>query len=178
MSIERPLSPLELTALGIILKRGRCLAHAVVSEFAGSHTFAYRSGAGSIYPLLKRLAEAGLLRYSDRMYSLTDDGVEALRAWLRPPFDSAAFSTNLDVIRSRTYFLRLLSDEERSKFLDSAIEGLKGVLEGCFVSLAAQRASGDRFGELAMLGAVRETEARIAWLHEIREALEVPLAGI
>ncbi|MFI5386604.1 MAG: PadR family transcriptional regulator [Fimbriimonadales bacterium] len=171
MALDRQLSQLELTVLGVVMKRGRCVAHAVVNEFAGSQTFAYRSGAGSIYPLLERLAKAGYLVASERKYSITESGLGALRDWVRPPLDPESFSTNLDEIRSRVYFLRLLSPHEIDEFVKSAVAGLEGVLEECKAALDAQRASGDRFGEFAMLGAVRETEARIAWLTELGEGL-------
>lgn len=171
MAIERPLSLLELTVLGVVMKRGRCVANALISEFAGSRTFAYRSGAGSIYPLFKRLAAAGYLRSVGRAYEITEAGLDAIRAWMRPPFDEDAFATNLDGIRSRAYFLKLLSPEERLAFADSMTAGLEALLGDCRRNLVAQQKSGDRFGELAMLGAVRETEARIAWLREIRDRL-------
>src|SRR5579862_7195155 len=98
VEIDRPLSELELTAMGVILKRGPCRAHAVVKEFSGSRTLAYRSGAGSIYPLLKRLASAGLLDLADKRYTLTEAGLATLKQWLTPPFPQEEFSTSLDVL--------------------------------------------------------------------------------
>jgi len=171
MSMDRPLSVLELTVLGILLKRGPCVANTVVNEFAGSQTFAYRSGAGSIYPLLKRLAAADLLTVKGRKYALSESGVGALKAWVHPPFDITDFSTNLDSLRSRAFFLKLLSPTELPQFFASALTGLEALLARCQTTLEAQRQSGDLFGELAQLGAVRETEARIAWLTEIRDLL-------
>ncbi|RYG34508.1 PadR family transcriptional regulator [bacterium] len=170
MPLDRPLSTLESTALGIISKRGPCLAHAVVMEFAGSQTLAYRSGAGSIYPLLKRLTDAGLLRCEGREYSLTEAGRFALREWLLPSSGGLEVSSNLDALRSRTYFLKLLEPFEVGEFIDRALEGLARLLLSSQAAMQGYRDSGDRFSELAMLGAVRETEARIAWLEEVKEA--------
>ena len=167
MGLDRSLSTLELTALGIVLKRGPCLAHTVLGEFAGSRTSAYRSGAGSIYPLLKRLTEAGLLALEGRLYRLTDAGREALRGWLKGPFEETQFSCGLDEFRSRAYFLRLLSREEAVAFAEGALDGLRVLLGRCEETLRGYQASGDRFSELAMRGAVRETEARIAWMTEL-----------
>lgn len=171
MSLDRPLSTLELTALGIILKRGPCLAHAVVTMFASSQTYAYRSGAGSIYPLLKRLASAGYLQESKRQYTITEAGKEAIRTWVKPPFEPGDFSTTLDTFRSRAYFLTLLNPSEIDEFTTRTLEGLNELLVECNQALQEQRDSGDRFGELAMLGAVRETQARIMWMSEVRRAL-------
>jgi DNA-binding PadR family transcriptional regulator len=167
VGLDRPLSALELTALGIVLKRGPCLAHSVVNEFAGSQTFAYRSGAGSIYPLLRRLTDANLLHLQAKRYTLTDEGREVLRQWLRGPFDAGHFTTSLDELRSRAYFLRLLTREEAIAFAESALLGLHGLLVQCQETVEAYRATGDRFSQLAMQGAVRETEARIAWMTDL-----------
>ena len=169
VALERPLSSLEMTALGIILKRGPCIAHAVVSEFAGSQTFAYRSGAGSIYPLLKRLTATGLLRLEGKRYALTGEGREALRQWLRPPFPDGDFSTNLDVLRSRAYFLRLLEPIEITEFVVHCRGHLEPLLAECEAICVAYRESGDAFSEMAMRGAVKETQARLEWITELGE---------
>ena len=168
--MDLPLTSLEYTALGIILKRGPCVAHIVVKEFGDSHTQAYRSGAGSVYPLMKRLHEAGLLSCTHREYSLTEAGLAELKKWLQPPFDPSVISTNLDLIRSRTYFLRLLTEDEIASFIDFSQQGLHRVLEECRNSLLQFREMGDKPSEFAMLGAVRETESRIKWLEEVRSA--------
>jgi len=172
VSLDRPLSPLELTALGIILKKAPCVAHEVVKEFHGSQTFAYRSGAGAVYPLLKRLTNAGYLACEKKRFRLTEDGIEALRNWLRPPFDDLAISTNLDLLRSRAYFLKLLTPEEARDFVDYSLIELTKLLEDCHKSVRGYQASADKFSELAMMGAVRETEARIGWLNEMRAAFD------
>lgn len=169
MEIGRRLSALELTALGVILKRGPCLAHAVVREFAGSQTSAYRSGAGSIYPLLKRLTGAGLLKVVQKKYTLTEAGMGALREWLRPPFPDGDFSTSLDVLRSRAYFLRLLTPLEIVEFVDYSRVELEKLLGECRETWRHYIEAGDPFSEMAMLGAIKETEARLAWLGELRE---------
>jgi hypothetical protein len=77
------------------------------------------------------------------------------------------FSTSLDEIRSRAYFLRLLGREEAVDFADRSIAGLEELLAGCEATI---RLYVDPFSRLAMLGAIRETEARIAWMKELREA--------
>jgi len=79
--VNRELSTLELTALGVVWKQGPCTAYAVMREFAGSQTLAYRSGAGSIYPLLKRLRGVGLLSEGEGKLRITSAGIERLRAW-------------------------------------------------------------------------------------------------
>ncbi len=170
--LDRALSTLELTALGVIYKRGPCLAHAVVTEFSASQTSAYRSGAGSIYPLLRRLTEAGLLSCEDKRYTISAAGLEALRTWVLPPLSDSAGATTLDSLRSRTYFLKLLDKKDQVEFCRAAIEKLSATLASCVTDVQRYSQAGDRYSELAMLGAVRETESRIAWLNEVLAAIE------
>jgi len=174
VEIGRRLSALELTVLGVILKRGPCLAHAVVREFIGSQTSAYRSGAGSIYPLLKRLTAAGLLKQTRKKYTLTEAGEEALRDWLRPPFPEGDFSTSLDVIRSRAYFLKLLSPLEIVEFAEYSRAELEKLLASCQRTHRQYQELGDPFSEMAMLGAIKETEARLAWLAQLKDRFGPP----
>ncbi len=169
--MHRSLTSLEYTALGILSKRGPCRAHAVLREFAGSQTFAYRSGAGTVYPLLQRLARAGLLKVEAKRYSLSAQGQNALREWLRPPLPSADISTNLDLIRSRAYFLRLLTPSERREFVAHCRERLQELQAQCEADRMAFRERGDPFSELAMAGAVYETQARLDWLAEVEREL-------
>ena len=169
--MDRPLSTLELTVLGVVLKRGPCVAHAVVSEFSGSNTFAYRSGAGSIYPLLKRMDEAGLVKTEGHNYSVTEKGIEAMRHWILASGIDQPFSTSLDDIRSRVYFLRLLGPEEIQSFLSNTLIGLQELLNRCKQSQVGYEELGDPFSKLAILGAVRETEARLAWIQEVQAIL-------
>ena len=175
MALQRRLSTLEFTALGILFKRAPCTAYAVLSEFSHSSTSAYRSGAGSVYPMLRRLEEAGLVasvaRSSrDRLLSLSPDGVEALRGWFDLTHEGGV-SCCLDVLRSRMYFLKALTPEERDTFLSEAIAGLESLLGNCRETVEAYHRSGDRFSEVAMLGAVMETEARLQWLRVVGRKL-------
>lgn len=174
MGIERPLSTLELTALGIVLKRGPCVAHAVVAEFGGSATMAYRSGAGSIYPLMKRLTEAGLLATDGRRYTITEAGKAALRDWMRGPFEGGDVTCCLDDLRSRAYFLKLLSPEEALGFATSALARLRELRERCEATRRGYEEAGDPFSELAMRGTIHETDARIAWMTELLNAFKDP----
>ncbi len=171
MVLERALSTLELTALGVVLKRGPCVAHAVVKEFAGSRTKQYHSGAGSVYPLMKRLTDAGLLAVDANKYSITDLGKRALADWLEAPLSKSDFHCGLDELRSRFYFFKLIETDSALSFIVQGLEGLRDLLEYCNLTVEGYRASGDRFSELAMRGAVLETEARIQWMCEIRDEL-------
>lgn len=173
MPLDRKLSPLEFTVLGILFKRGPCTAYAVMSEFVGSSSSFYRSGAGSIYPLLRRLAKAGILVVTDspagdKHYQLGELGLQELRGWFDFSTASDDFSCSLDLLRSRTYFLKVLSPSERDDFFDRAIRGLKVLLARCMADRDGYERRGDPFSTMAMEGTVKETKARIQWLKECR----------
>jgi len=166
MSLDRRLSALEFTVLGIILKKGPCTAYAVLAEFTHSASSAYRSGAGSVYPLLKRLEGAGLVTAEkgkrEKRYTLSDAGLAALRDWFE--LTSEDISCCLDVLRSRAYFLKILTPAERKAFLEAALAGLQVLLAQCRLQVEGYAKAGDRFSEMAMEGAVLETSARIRWI--------------
>jgi DNA-binding PadR family transcriptional regulator len=177
MPLDRKLSTLEQTALGIIYKRGPCKAYFVLSEFANSQNATYTSGAGSVYPLLKRLEEGGLISHSldgeHKLYSLTPAGLEALRGWFDLEGDHSAVSCCLDTLRSRAYFLKVLGDSQRKAFLEAVLSSLNRLLAQSRKQVAHYRKSGDEFSELAMEGAVLETQARIRWVKKLAEAMVV-----
>ncbi|MBS1707281.1 MAG: helix-turn-helix transcriptional regulator [Armatimonadetes bacterium] len=167
MRTGRPLSVLELTTLGIILKRGPCLGYVVLQNFAHSQTSAYRSGAGTVYPLLKRLTASGHLLLEENHYTLTDLGRNALRKWLASPTEGHGVGTLLDEVRSRVYFMRLLTPPEAVACAEGCLDKLRKLEVDCRRKVEDYAADGDPFSELAMLGALRETEARIKWMEEM-----------
>ena len=176
MPLDRKLSTLERTVLGVVWKRGPCTGYAVVMEFAGSAGSAYRSGASSVYPLLNRLEKAGLLaskrseKRGEKQYEITEEGLGVLRDWfvLSPAGDD--FTCALDVLRSRTYFLKALTKEERDCFFEQALAGLKRLLAQCEAVVREYEIKGDPYSVMAMTGAVYETKARIKWLQRCRDA--------
>lgn len=167
VGLDRPLSILELTALGILSKKGPCVAHAVLLEFSGSQTLAYRTGAGSIYPLLKRLHQTGYLSLEGKKYAITALGLSVLRQWLA----SDEVSTNLDPLRSRLYFIGLLPIEDQLSFVDRNLASLEGLLVRARQDVDSYKAANSHISALAMQGAVLETEARIQWLKSVKESL-------
>jgi DNA-binding PadR family transcriptional regulator len=169
--LGRDLSPLELTVLGVVMKKGPCNGNSVLQEFTHSQTAYYSSGAGSIYPVLKRLERAGLISRQGKKLQLTEGGLLALRQWFTDPDLADDVSCSLDLIRSRMYFMRILSTTERLSFVDRISARLKELLIACEAKVQAYREAGDPFSTLAMEGAVEETKARIAWLERVKATL-------
>ena len=173
------LTDLEHTVLGIVWKRAPCTAYRIMREFATSPSSHWRGSAGAIYPLTQRLEEHGYLtscaesrgRRPRRAYRVTRKGVDALRRWLQPPVPDDDAGITFDPIRTRAYFLKLVSEEDWSALLADAEEKTRRQIE--VVAADAERYSreGDRFSALAMRGGVFELQARLAWLREVRKQL-------
>ena len=180
VNTERRLTNLELTALGIIWKRKGCSAYDVMMEFAGSLTAQFKSRAGSVYPLIKRLHKEGLLeqtqaargRQSRSEYAITSEGRRVLAQWMSAPVSESEVALNADPIRTRVYFLKLLSPKKRLEFLDEVHLQLKQHLKQCENATEEFREAKNDYAVLAMKGALRVTKARIAWIAEIRDELK------
>lgn len=86
------LSPTAYVILGMVSKEARS-GYEIKAVVDGSTRFFWAASYGQIYPELKRLAEAGLVKGVEAptggrrrtVYEITADGEEELRAWLRQP---------------------------------------------------------------------------------------------
>jgi len=169
------LSDLELVALGIVWKRQPCTAYAVAREFVTSPSSHWSGSAGAIYPAVKRLASGGYLRSTEasrgrrarRAYSLTPKGARAVRRWLTPPLPPEATRITYDPIRTRVYFLAILTPAERRAFLDEADTQTRSQLEVIEAEVNRYRHAGDEFSALAMSEALYALRARLDWIRDL-----------
>ena len=174
--LARKLSTLELTVLGVVMKRGPCTGYAVVTEFSSSTGSIYRSGASSVYPLLDRLERAGLVlgkrseKRGEKQYEITEAGLSQLRHWFTLVPSTDDLTCTLDALRSRTYFMKVLAPDERERFFTDALAGLKRLLDQCEATVREYEMRGDPYSAMAMKGTVFETKARIQWLKQCRDA--------
>ena len=172
-------SPLEMAVLGIVWKREPCTAYSVMRGFAGSTTDFFRSKIGTVYPLVARLVAAGLLAYAaeergakgDRLLTITPAGLERVRSWLTSPVPRDEISHTVDLVRLRAGYLGTLEPEERTRFIDDSLDGLRDHLHRCHTRAAQYVEAGDHFGAIGVRETIYETQARIAWLEESRQAL-------
>jgi DNA-binding PadR family transcriptional regulator len=170
----RELSELEGCVLGLIWKHGPTTAYAVRKELLASPSSHWSASAGAIYPLLERMHKRRLVAAkagargdrSHTSYELTNAGVSALSAWLSPTLEYDIISVAPDPLRTRLYFLRALPAARRNTFLKKARAKLAEYLREI-----ENAPTGDEFDELANRGALRATEARIAWLDDVQQAL-------
>jgi DNA-binding PadR family transcriptional regulator len=161
---------LEYCVLGVIWRQGPCSTHAVRNEFARSPSAHWSASAGSIYPVVRRLAAARLIHSSDqpdrrrvvRDLSITPLGLADLRKWILR-IDREATSATYDSVRTRLLFLRALaSEDDRRRAFDVAVTETKARL----LELSRETDT-DLMEQLATIGASYELKARLKWLREI-----------
>jgi DNA-binding PadR family transcriptional regulator len=176
---KRALSELEGVCLGLVRKHEPCTAYLVRRELKAAPSSHWQASAGSVYPLLTRLEGEGLLvTTSDKadgrgrkLLSITQQGRVKLKKWLLAGASPEPISSLTDPIRSRTFFLDVLSTTERATYLDKLVVEMELYLSKTKDHLSNMSQTDDSFAYLGALGAVRITEARLEWLQQVRKVL-------
>lgn len=178
-SPTRALSTIELTLLGLAWLRGPCTIYSLMKELSASASSFHKSRAGTAYSVSNRLLGFGLLERCgpgpEGEVRVTDQGIEAIQAWLKPPIPYGDISHSADLIRLRFFFIGIIDKADRLAFIDSSIAGLREFLQRCTDLISANQAIGDYFGALATASTILETRARIRWLQIVRRWVENPI---
>lgn len=175
---DRPLTDLEACVLGVVHGRQPCTAYAVRAEFAASPTRRWSGSAGAIYPLVRRLHAAELLSGEQRprgsrtsiLYRLTEAGVVALRGWLRADDLVETISLPVDPVRTRLHFVGALPEDDRRRWGDAVVEGLRAQVEALREEWRLDAFPTDLDRWIAR-GALDLAEARLTWFEEVRRRL-------
>ena len=176
----KKLSDLEHTILGIVCKRAPCTPYLVAREFLTSPSSHWRGSAGSVYPAVSRLHRLGLLKKTIgkslgrrcSLFTLSPKGLKQLQRWLTPPLPDSAASITFDPLRTRSFFLRVLTPKQQLAFFDEAEKQLQAQLPKLQADCQKYRESGDWHSEQAQLGTLLATEARLTWVRQYRHALQ------
>ena len=173
------MTELENAVLGVVWRRGPCSAYVVKREFEMSPSGSWSASAGSIYPLVKKLVAAGLLRAQEQPWGtrrktvvgLTRAGKDALTDWV------AAVPNPLgqpppDPIRTRAFFLDVLTDADRLRFLDEAEKVTLSAIKELRSAMAALPDTESKFELLGASGAVFQLKARLRWIRYLGCAAE------
>jgi DNA-binding PadR family transcriptional regulator len=177
------LSDLEMAILGIVWKRAPCTSYVVAKEFFTSPSSHWRGSVGAVYPAIARLRRLGLLKQHrvtlrGRICSrstLTPKGLKTLRQWLSPPLPSSAAAITFDPIRTRAFFLGVLTKEQQRAFLREAERQMMAQVPVLEAEVARYQHSGDWFSEQAQRGALHVMTGRLAWIQEFKAALNLRL---
>jgi DNA-binding PadR family transcriptional regulator len=183
------MTELDHTVLAIVARDGPMSAYDVRKVFAASLTPSWSSSAGSIYPSIRRLAGGNLVSLGapkggreTRALSITPAGKAALADWLTG--NTAAISAATpDPIRTRCYFLPLMSEAKRQSFLEDALSNTENALEAAELSRHERlSASADAFRHLISEGVIYQLKARRDWLQMLirelgNQAPALPTSG-
>lgn len=174
----RKLSTIEMTVLGLAWLRGPCTTYAIMKELSASASSFHKSRAGTAYSVSKRLLKFGLLEATSNgdQIQISPAGVVALQGWMAVPVPQRDIAHSADLLRLRFFFLGVIDQPSRMRFIDSSIDGLQQFLRRCEELVPANEAIGDYFGVLATLSTILETQARIEWLRIVRKWVENPMA--
>lgn len=177
----KKLSDLEMAILGIVWKKAPCTSYSVAKEFSSSPSSHWRGSAGAVYPAVMRLHRLGLLKRQQTrqmgrpctLYTISLQGKSRLRQWLRPPLPDAAASITFDPLRTRAFFLGVLSPEEQQEYAQEAEKRLLEELPRLVAECRRYREAGDWFSEQAQHGALLVAQARLTWVKQLQAKLTI-----
>jgi DNA-binding PadR family transcriptional regulator len=172
---------LEGVVLGIVRTIQPCTAYAVRGVILASPSSHWSASAGAIYPLLERLETDGLVTATldpadgrgRRLLRLTRAGGRRHRGWMLAASSSEVASGITDAVRARVFFLSQLGARDQRLFVQGALASLDAFLSVTRRDLVARAETDGPLATLAAKGAVYQAEARVAWMKEIAEHLNV-----
>lgn len=163
------LTELEGVVVGIAHRDGPCTAYEIRRLLAASPSTQWSGSAGAVYPLVRRLTGLGFLRAishpvrtKSMCYVATPKGVDALRAWMGPPFGDAVRTVSHDPLRSRAAMLAILGGDERRAWVAAAL-GVLDEVEAAVTQWSKDHAD-DPVSELLTIAGRADIAARREWL--------------
>lgn len=127
---KRQLTELEGAILGAIKQLGAATGYRLRRVFLASSSLEWSGSAGSIYPAIRRLAEANYIsagaardRRGSREFALTVKGERGIVAWLSDV--DRAIGPGLDPFRSRAGLWFTLPQRQRAKLAKSLADATR-----------------------------------------------------
>ena len=177
-------SDLERVVLGVIWRDGPCTAYRVRQEFVESPTSHWSGSQGSIYPLLRKLESRGLVssrrdlddQRNTKQLNITPAGKKQLQAWFDPVQSPDSFLLEYDAIRTRMFFVQVLTPARRERYFDQLEQRLRDQqkqfareIRGCTDDQLLHR--------IAWEGLLASNKAKLGWLASVRQTLSQADAG-
>jgi DNA-binding PadR family transcriptional regulator len=174
----RKLSELEGAVLGVISLSEPLTPYQIRKVFARSPNPHWSGSAGSIYPLVERLARHRLVSASAHVtgerrgfkYSLTAAGCKVLRSWILDAKHEKLVGIS-DLLRLRFRFLSVLKTTEQRRFVLAMIRKMTEEVKKIEADSRKKSSSPDDYSYLTARGALLMARARLAWLQEVRTRL-------
>lgn len=174
----RKTSELEGAVLGIVSSQQPLTPYQIRKTFAVSPNPHWSASAGSIYPLVQRLADARLLASRDHAtgarkglkYSITAAGRRQLRQWILDSEQDRVLGI-ADLLRLRVTFISALTEVEQREFLDRMIGKLEAEVQKIADDKRIKARGDDVHAELTAHGALLIARARLTWLNDVKARL-------
>ncbi len=175
----RVLSELEGVCLGLVHKNESCTAYFLRQQLKAAPSSHWQASAGSVYPLISRLQDEGMIESKSddadgrgrKLLRITRLGHVALKRWLLSGASLELISSVTDPMRTRTFFLDVLSAAQRATYLDKLVNEMERYLKMTNDHLIGMSQTDDPHAYLGALGAAKITAARLEWLRQVRKAL-------
>ncbi|MEZ6002425.1 PadR family transcriptional regulator [Hyphomonas sp.] len=172
---RKSMTELEACVLALIALEGPCTAYSIRKQFEESLTSTWRASTGSIYPLIRRLTERGLLTRHDvesdgrgsKEIEATPAGRKAAQSWLKDVPEWVG-EPSADPVRTRLNFIRLLAPGDRVPVVEEMMAATQASLDRVEASRDQLAAEGRDFDALTVAGAQHMLRARLDWLEEVR----------
>jgi len=174
----RKLSELEGAVLGVISLYEPLTPYQIRKVFARSPNPHWSGSAGSIYPLVERLARKRLLSARAHVtgerrglkYSLTAAGRKVLRSWIMDAKHEKLVGIS-DLLRLRFRFLSALKTTEQRRFVVAMIRKMTEEVKKIEADSRKKFSSHDDYSYFTARGALLMARARLIWLQEVRRHL-------
>jgi DNA-binding PadR family transcriptional regulator len=170
---------LEAAALGAVWKNGPCTAYSIRQHFLRSPSPRWSGSAGAIYPLIRRLEDQELVcstanargKRKQLDYKITRRGRTVLQRWLRQPTPDPATELIHDPLRTRIFFLDILTTRQAKNLVENALEAIRHRLSSLQRDCHNNPIDENPSAYFAARNAVLITEARINWLKEVLQGI-------
>ena len=106
-----------------------------------------------------------------KLIQVTTSGRKALKKWVVAGVGMELISSVTDPVRSRAFFLDVMSFANQLDYVDKLIDQMQSYLSDTAEHMAEVSEAGDLYDQLGALGAVKITEARLDWLRAVRQQL-------
>jgi PadR family transcriptional regulator AphA len=161
------LSPTAYVILGMVSKEARS-GYEIKAAVDTSTRFFWAASYGQIYPELKRLSEAGLVKGIDAptggrrrtVFEITADGEEELKAWLRQPPGTYEMR---DEGLLKLFFANLLPPEEAVEILRAMRAHRRAVNEQLRAMEPVAAEKDDPFPLIVLRGGIEFTDWFADW---------------
>lgn len=175
MKIDATCSELEHLVLAMVA-RGVVSGYAMRKSMDRMRGGRWSTESGSIYRALKRLESAHLIEQRGKAgapnrqrteYQLTPAGQAELNRWMHEAIHPDEVERLDDPVRSRSYFLGLVPDQDQPQIVRSWISGTRNLIDSIKYDLERANSMSSRAESIALGGYLAVAEARLKWLEEL-----------